>query len=223
MPISSLPSQLQAILFDSDGVLADTERVFFEATRAAFGRAGVTLEDARWARWYLAEGRRSREVARLLGIAPSVVEELIEFRDGCFWSRVDAGGLVFPGVRETLAGLAGRFRLAVVTGASRDHFDRVHASTGLAGFFETIIAREDYEQPKPHADAYLAALERLGLEPGRCLAVEDSPRGAAAAVAAGIRCCVVPTALTDAALCPGGCLTLSRVADLAALTKFNIP
>jgi HAD superfamily hydrolase (TIGR01509 family) len=196
---------IRAILFDSDGVLVDTERMFFEATREAFEWAGVPLAASQWARWYLADGKRSREVADLVGIAPPLVEPALARRDRLFWARVEQGVPVLPGVAEALAHLAADFRLAVVTGASRRHYQRVHSATELARFFELVVAQDDYESPKPNPQAYLTALERLGLNAAQCVAVEDSPRGANAAVAAGIRCFVVPTRWTALPPCPAGC------------------
>jgi len=208
---------IQAILFDSDGVLVDTERLFFDATRAAFQSAGGTLSCKQWATWYLGEGKRSREIAELLDIPPSRVEDTIARRDELFWNRIDQGVPLCPGVTETLNHLAQRFRLAVVTGASRRHYDRVHASSGLRDFFEVMVTSDECEHIKPHPQAYLTAVQRLALKPNECLAVEDSPRGAIAALAAGIRCFVIPTRLTDIALCPAECTILDNVTCLAKL------
>ncbi len=206
----------RAILFDSDGLLVDTERLFFEATAAAFAAAGVTIPHESWARWFLAEGRRSREIARLLGMAPGAIDSALEDRDRRFWSAVGGGVEPFPGVRESLERLKRRFRIAVVTGAERAHFDRVHAASGLARLFEFVVSADDVPRPKPDPSCYLLALERLELPPGDCLAVEDSPRGARAAVDAGLSCCVVPTAMTDLSLCPDSCMI---VPDLIGLEQ----
>ena len=212
---------MKAVLFDNDGVLADTEEMFFEATRAAFEAAGTELARSLWARHYLGEGQHSRDIARRLGIAPSSVEEIIARRDRLFWEKVDRGVPILPGVPQTLDRLVGHFRLAIVTGAPRYHADRVHTSTGLLTFFETMITQDDYAAPKPSPDAYHTALERLRLRPEDCVAVEDSPRGAAAALAAGVRCYVVPTALTDRSLCPAGCGFLHSLADLPAALQVS--
>jgi HAD superfamily hydrolase (TIGR01509 family) len=208
---------IQAILFDSDGVLVDTERLLYEATSAVFASAGAVISREEWSRWYLGEGKRSREVAELVGIPPSRIDTAIKERDGLFRARIDEGVSVLPGVPETIERLSRRFRLAVVTGASRGHFERVHSSTGLRRYFETIVTCDDYDQVKPHPGAYIKAMERLALDPNECLAVEDSPRGAAAAAAAGIRCVVVPTDLTDLSLCPPGCAIIGDIRRLLTM------
>lgn len=206
---------IRALLFDSDGVLVDTERLFFDATAASFRAAGVEVSPPQWARWYLGEGKRSPEIAQLVGMAPSLVEGALAMRDRWFWARIAEGAPVCPGVVETLKCLARQFRLAVVTGGSRAHFDRAHAYTGLRDFFEVIVTGDECDHVKPHPQAYLMALERLALGPDECLAIEDSPRGARAAVAAGIRCVVIPTSLTDTSLCPDTCALLEGMASLA--------
>ena len=205
---------MQVILFDSDGVLVDTEQIFFEATRSAFKSAGVDLSASHWARLYLGEGKRSHEIAHLYGIPPAQIQTVIANRNALFWQRIDAGVPVLPGVRAALQQLARRFRLAVVTGASRSHFDRVHSSTRLTGLFKAIITSDDYEHAKPHPQSYLTAMDRLTATPEECLAVEDSPRGARAALAAGLSCVIIPTLLTDMTLCPDNCMILPDMMSL---------
>ena len=206
---------LKAILFDSDGVLVDTERLFFEATRDAFQAEGVDLSPEQWARWFLSEGKRSTEIALLLGMPSARIEKVIENRFERFWNRVDQGVAVNPGILETLNQLAPSFRLAIVTGATKSHFDRVHQTTGILHYFETVVTYDDCEHVKPHPQAYLIALQRLGLQADECVAIEDSPRGATAALAAGLRCFVLPTALTDLSLCPPGCVILDNISHLS--------
>ncbi|RJP84235.1 MAG: HAD family phosphatase [Desulfobacteraceae bacterium] len=210
---------IQTILFDSDGVLVDTERLFFEATQEVFAGFGAVIPPDQWAVWYLAESRRSREVAGLLGIPDSQVEAVIKHRDQLFWAKVEAGVSLLPGVRETLNHLSGNFRLAVVTGASRSHFEGVHAATELMDFFEVIITADDYDEPKPSPQCYQKAMHVLSVNPKECLAVEDSPRGAAAAISAGVRCAVIPTPLTNISLCPGECDILSSMTELPLFTS----
>jgi HAD superfamily hydrolase (TIGR01509 family) len=86
--------------------------------------------------------------------------------------------------------------MALVTGSGRADIDLMHRRTGLLGLFRVIVTREDYPEAKPAPDGYLEAAKRLGLAPQRCLAVEDSARGLGAAIAAGMRCVVVPSDLT---------------------------
>ena len=210
-------SMLQAILFDSDGVLVDTECLFFNATQSAFARNGYALTRDQWARWYLGVGKHTSEIAQLLKIPSPVTQKIIDDRNPDFNAMIPRDVRILPGVRDLLEQLARTYQLAVVTGASRAHFDNVHTHTGLAPFFETIVSHDDYEQSKPSPDAYLTALKRLALQPNECVAIEDSPSGAMSAVAAGIRCIVVKTNLTDITLCPGSCLLADKAGDIPGI------
>ena len=205
---------IRAILFDSDGVLVDTEKMYYEATRVAFSAAGVTLTAEIWANGYLGRAKTSRKIAERMGMAPNLIDKVLERRDGVFRADVALGVQVMPQVRETLAILAANFRLAIVTSAPRERFELIHESTGLLNFFETVITREKESDAKPDPQLYLNALQKLNLTAKECIAVEDSPRGAAAAVTAGIKCCIIPTFLTDLTLCPKGCDILHSITQL---------
>ena len=128
--------------------------------------------------------------------AEQQIAELKRERDVLYSEMLRRQTQVLPGVPETLRSLHGRMRMAVVTSSQRQHFDVIHADLGLTRYFEFVLAREDYGEAKPSPESYLLALHRLGLKAERCVAVEDSERGLAAARAAGLRCLVIPNDLT---------------------------
>jgi HAD superfamily hydrolase (TIGR01509 family) len=180
-----------AILWDNDGVLVDTEGLYFEASRRVLETIAFPLTPAAFARVSLGEGRSVFElVADRLG--PDEIEALRAQRNRLYSRMLENGVRVCDGVRECLAALHGRVRMGIVTGSRRDHFETMHRATGLRPYFEFAVTHDEYARSKPHPDAYRAALARLQLEPAQCLAVEDSARGVAAAVAAGMRCIAVP-------------------------------
>jgi HAD superfamily hydrolase (TIGR01509 family) len=187
---------IEAVLWDNDGVLVDTETLFFETTRAAFARFGLELTQEIWGRHYLGEGKTSREIAALLGADGSRIGAVLEERNQEYRQRLQQAIPLRPKARETLSLLFGRVRMAMVTGCHRDQLQLMHGSTGLLGLFDAIITGDECSNPKPHPELYLAGLKTLGAVAERCLAVEDSGRGLAAARAAGIPCIVVPTELT---------------------------
>ena len=193
---------IKAVLWDNDGVLVDSEAIFFEVTRRFFAEAGVALPAELWARGYLGDARRSRDIGVELGIPEHAIDPLIERRNARFREELREVSPVRPGIVETLQALHGRVRQAIVTGASREHVDLTHRTSGLLRFFEVIITTDDYELVKPHPDSYLAALRRMKIAAEDAIAVEDSPRGARAALAAGVRCVVIPTSLSRLAEFP---------------------
>ncbi|MBM3163413.1 MAG: HAD family phosphatase [Chlorobi bacterium] len=188
---------IEAILWDNDGLLVDSEALFFDLTRAAFADAGFRLDSRYWGIEYLGNAKHSSEIALELGMAPDLAERVLDGRNAEFMRCLERPVPLLPDVQETITALAGNVRLALVTGSPRDKVERMHRDNGLLGYFEVIITEDDISRPKPHPEPYLKVLERLGLKASECLAVEDSRRGLASAHAAGIACIVVPNPLTS--------------------------
>ena len=188
---------VQAVLWDNDGILVDSEFVFYEVTRAAFAELGLELTKDIWGLQYLGEGKSSREIAGEMGGDPAEFNRILDDRNARYREVLrNSPPAVRAQVPETLAQLSGRVKLGIVTGSHRDQFQHMHQSSGLIDLFDVIITGDDWKDPKPDPGLYLAALEVLDLPAGECIAVEDTKRGLRAAVNAGIACVVIPTELT---------------------------
>jgi HAD superfamily hydrolase (TIGR01509 family) len=187
---------IKAICWDHDGLLVDTEGLFFEATCNAFAQAGALLSAETWSAEYLGKGLGTESIALSLGLTQSQATQAILQRNQDYCSRLESSPPLRSSATEVLAALKGRLPMALVTGSSREQITTVHRRTKLLDCFDCIITREDYEKPKPAPDSYLMAATRLGLQPQSCLAVEDSRRGLLAAVSAGMKCIVVPNSHT---------------------------
>ena len=174
----------RAILWDNDGVLVDTEKVFFEANRRALATLGV---EATWADFEELSLRRGTSLLSLSGLYGDDLRALYARRDALYSELLRTEEIAIAGMGELLGRLAPRFRMGIVTSSHREHFEIIHARSGLLRHFAFHVVREDYRLTKPHPDSYLAGIHRTGLPPDRCLAVEDSPRGVAAAQAAGLQ------------------------------------
>lgn len=174
----------RAILWDNDGVLVDTEKVFFEANRRELAVLGV---EASWADFEEINLRRGQSLLSLSGLDGDDLRALFARRDALYRELLSTEEIAIAGMGELLGRLAPRFRMGIVTSSHREHFEIIHARSGLLRHFAFHVVREDYPLSKPHADAYLAGIDQAGLPPDRCLAVEDSPRGVAAAQAAGLQ------------------------------------
>ena len=185
---------IRAILWDNDGVLVDTEGLYFQAGHEVLATQGVELTHRDFAEQSLQKG------LSVFDFLPDQNAELIEQlrlkRNARYSALLAEGVQVVDGVVETLETFQGRVQMGIVTGSRRDHFDIVHAKTDLLPFFDFVLAREDYEEAKPHPDAYLTAMRLHGLQPDDCVVVEDSERGCVAAAAAGLRVLAVPNALS---------------------------
>ncbi|NTU57565.1 MAG: HAD family phosphatase [Chlorobiaceae bacterium] len=187
---------IKAVLWDNDGLLVDSEALFFDLTRRFFADAGLELTEEYWGVDYLGNAKHSFEIALELGLAPELARPLIERRNQAFIERIRRPVALMPKVLETIEALSGQVRLGIVTGSPRDKLELMHGDNGLLDRFEVIVTDDEVKNPKPHPEPYLQALGSLGIEPEECLAVEDSRRGLDSAHAAGIACIVVPNALT---------------------------
>jgi HAD superfamily hydrolase (TIGR01509 family) len=208
----------EAVLFDNDGVLVDTETLFFEVTRQALAGMGLELPSETWAARYLGEGQPSKEIALALGGDPERLAEVLDERNRRYRRVLEQPPLIRPKVRETLATLHGRVNLAIVTGCDRDQLNLVHATSNLLNLFDVIITSDDCAWTKPRPEPFLAAIKDLGVRAENCIAVEDSPRGLAAATAVGIPCVVVPSELTRMLDFPG---SLAIEDEVSAVLKYT--
>ena len=186
---------IRAILWDNDGVLVDTEGLYFQAGYEVLATQGVELTHRDFAEQSLQKGLSVFDF--LPDQNAELIEELRLKRNARYSALLAEGVQVVDGVIETLETFYGRVQMGIVTGSRRDHFDIVHAKTDLLPFFDFVLAREDYREAKPHPDAYLKAMRLHGLQPDDCVVVEDSERGCVAAAAAGLRVLAVPNALIE--------------------------
>jgi HAD superfamily hydrolase (TIGR01509 family) len=187
---------VRALLWDHDGVLVDTERLYFQATRELLASVGAVLDEATYRRLFLVAGTGAWHLAHERGCSEAEIAQLKRRRGERYTELLLTEQVLIPGVLALLAELRARFRMAIVTSSHREHFDAIHRHTGLPALFEFVLAREDYGSSKPDPEPYLTAVSKIGLPASECLAIEDSERGLRAAKAAGLDCWVIPSELT---------------------------
>lgn len=185
-----------AILWDNDGILVDTEELYLEATREILATVGVALGREQFLELFLVEGRGAWHLAAERGHAPEAIAALKERRDARYAELLALRPLLIDGAVAAVRALGERYPMAIVTSCRRAHFEIIHRDTGLLGAFRTVVVSDDVTRSKPDPEPYLVAAERLGADARRCLALEDSRRGLLAAKAAGATCWVIPRGLT---------------------------
>ncbi|MGQ7793422.1 HAD-IA family hydrolase [Faunimonas sp. B44] len=202
---------LEALIFDVDGTLAETEECHRRAFNDAFAELGLDWhwDRALYRRLLLVTGGKERLRHFIDEWSPpeaeSAAERLLELhaaKTRRYTELVDAGALELrPGVRDLLEAAAGAgLRLAIATTTTPANIEALLRSTlGPAGpgLFHAIAAGDDAELKKPAPDVYLIALQRLGLGAEQCLAFEDSEQGLQAAIGAGIATIVTPGVYTS--------------------------
>jgi len=210
---------LRAILWDNDGVLVDTEQLFYEANRELFQPLGLELSAQHFFDWYLADNCGAWHL-----LAPRLSEEQAEalrmVRNERYAARLASEHIpAIDGVADTLAALSPRLRMGVVTSSNRDHFEIIHQRLDLLRHFEFVLTHESYTHSKPSPEPYLLGLERMGVGADEALVIEDSPRGLQAATAAGMRCIILRNALTRQHDFPGAWRVVDTMAEVRAAVE----
>jgi beta-phosphoglucomutase len=214
---------LQAIVFDFDGVIADSEPLHLRAFQRTLGELGLELSAADYFSKYL--GFDDVGVFEALGqhhgtpFSAGQVRDLVARKGIHLHELTSAGDALFPGARDFIRAAAARVPMAIASGALRHEIDEVLAAAGLAALFPVIVASGDTPQSKPSPAPYDLAFRKLqqttgrALERRRCVAIEDSRWGLESARGAGLRCIGVTNSYPAGEL-PGAELIAAGLADL---------
>jgi HAD superfamily hydrolase (TIGR01509 family) len=193
---------VRAVIFDMDGVLADSEPLICAAACAMFRERGVAVSPDDFLPFVGAgENRYIGGVAEKHGVALDLAEA--KARTYALYLEMVPGRLhVFPGAVELVAACRARgWPCAVASSADRIKVEANLAKIGLPrAWWPAVVTAEDVERRKPDPALFLTAAARLGAAPARCTVVEDAVNGIAAAKAAGMRCVAVATTFPAAAL-----------------------
>lgn len=188
--------QVDALIFDFDGLILDTETPDFEILGGLYGEYGATLALEQWMTGLGTHGAYD-PYAELLAVAGTTLDrdELALLHRRRYREKVEQQPLQ-PGIRELLAtGRAAGMRLAVASSSDYAWVSGWLRHHQLDRAFDCIRTRNDVAHVKPAPDLFLAAAECLDVSPARCVVFEDSPNGMRAAAAAGMRCVAVPIPL----------------------------
>lgn len=189
---------MKAILFDFDGTIVDTESACYRAWAEVYSAHGVELPLSRWAAAVGTAAGAFDAMGYLEGVLQrSLDRERIETARRRREQELIACEPVRPGVRSLLLEAKQRgLKLAIASNSSRTWVEPLLRAHGLFEPFDTLCTKDDVARVKPAPDLYLLALDRLGVKPTEAVAIEDSPSGATAALAAGVWCVVVPNEIT---------------------------
>ena len=183
------------VIFDLDGVLIDSEGLYYRAYSEVLRPYGVTVSREEYEDHWIAQGNGPEYIVAKhnLPIAP---DEMRRLRSPLYLRLLETEVKLMPYVEEVLTRLFPHCALTVATNSNREHLDAILRKFGLERFFPSTIAREDYQKAKPQPDAFLAAAHQLGLLPAQCVVIEDTYKGVLAATSAGMACIAVPNDYT---------------------------
>ena len=216
---------IEAVVFDLDGVIADTEQVWDDVReRLVRERGGRWHERAQADMMGMSSPEWSAYMHDELGLAETPAEindEVVRL----MLARYRDGVPLLDGAVGAVERLADAFPLAVASSSNRPLIEAVLDAAGIAGRFAATVSSEEVARGKPAPDVYLEAARRLGVAPERCAAVEDSANGLRSAHAAGMRVLALPNAhyppapdalaLADVVLASLDQLTPAAVSNLA--------
>jgi beta-phosphoglucomutase-like phosphatase (HAD superfamily) len=220
---------LRAIVFDFDGVIANSEPLHFRAFRDVLAEAGVTFSEREYYARYLgfddAGVFRTLMADRGLTCSPSRVADLVTSKAIRLEQLEGDMSILFPGADLAIRRAAAAVPLAIASGALGAEIRRTLSREGLTGYFAAIVAAEDTPVSKPAPDPYLRALALLSdgtgapMAAAECVAVEDSPWGLQSARAAGFHTVAVAQTYDAAALDADIVISSVGLLDLQALDQ----
>lgn len=225
---------LKALIFDCDGVIADSEHLHFSLFQKVLAEVGIALTQAEYVEKYLAMDDRGcfEAVFKANGKALSEEERarLIAQKTALYKKTAAQNLVILPGVVEFVMAVSQKYPLAMASGALKEEVLLMIEAAGIRHYFDVVVAAEDVKNGKPAPDAYLKALEELNkkhpgknIQPIECLVVEDSLHGLISAHAAGMKVVGVTTSYPAEALSAADrvapVLTALRLKDLEGLFK----
>jgi HAD superfamily hydrolase (TIGR01509 family) len=184
---------IEAVVFDMDGVLIDSEPVW-ERVRRRFvaDHGGRWADDTQDRLMGMSTAEWSAYLATDLGITGLTPQQVADQVITAMADEYSRHLPLLPGAIGAVRALAGRWPLAVASSSPRSLIETVLATADLGSAFAAIVSSEEVPRGKPAPDVYLAAAERLSAAPTACVGVEDSSNGLRAAVAAGLTVIAIP-------------------------------
>jgi HAD superfamily hydrolase (TIGR01509 family) len=186
---------ISAVIFDLDGLLADTEQLHCKAYQLAFAEHGLELDESEYAEHWVRSGKGIVDWVQSHGI--DLDPQALRLRKSAHYlTLLDSSLRPMDGALELLFSLQGKLRVALASSSYPDAIDGVLAGLKIAQYFEAIVSGMDVAKVKPAPDIFLKTASDLRVEPSECLVLEDAEKGVVAAYLAGMRCIAVPNSYT---------------------------
>jgi len=214
---------LDAVIFDFDGIIVDTEPLHYKAFQELLVPLGLGYSWGQYLDTYMGFDDRDafREAFRAAGRALSDAElkSLMKAKAEAFLQIVSGGVAPYAGVVELIRSISGTLPLALCSGAVRGDIDPILAQLGLTGVFDTLVTADEVAASKPDPESYRLAVRRLQelfpgrVQPERSIAIEDTPAGIQSATGAGLRVLAVTNSYPEERL-TGACRVVTSLAGV---------
>ena len=182
---------IKAVIFDLDGLLADTEKLHLSSYKTVFSKLGFELSDQEYADHWIRDGQGTDAFVakKNLSFDPDFVrkEKAILYK-----KLVSSSAETMPGARELLCSLKGKKKMALATSSHPKDAHEVLKALDIEDFFSCVAAKFSVQRIKPFPDIFLYAANEMNIPPENCLVMEDAEKGILAADAAGMKSIAVP-------------------------------
>ena len=214
-------SMLQAVIFDMDGVIADTEPLHTRAYLSVLKTFGIHVSDDQYRETITEQGKTIAAWFVELGGDPEDIDELYKRKDEIYFPLLKSQGSPRRGLLDLLSDLREASVLcALATSARRVNAQFILDLFDIRDFFGVVLALEDVTHVKPHPEVFLLALKHLSVLPHTTIILEDAPKGIRAALDAGIPVVAVPTPWTRHCAFDGAALVVDSLEELS-VTRLN--
>ena len=207
-------SRFEAVIWDMDGVIADTAPYHLKAWQETFQKRGVNFTEGDFKRNF---GQRNDTIIKkTLGesISPGEIDAIARGKEENYRQRVAQNIKPLPGAIELIRSLAeGGVKMAIASSAPMENIQLILGGLGIDNYFNAVVWGREVTEGKPSPQGFLLAAEKLGVKPRNCLVVEDAVAGVAAAKRAGMKCLAVTNTHPEMSL---------KEADLIADTLVGI-
>ncbi len=215
-------SRLKAVIWDMDGVIADTAAYHYKAWQETFRKRGIEFTEEAFRRQF---GQRNDTIIRrVMGktISPEQVEAIAAEKEADYRRRVARNVRPLPGAIELMKSLRAQgIKMAIASSAPMENIQLIIRSLGIDSYFQAIVCGQEVTEGKPSPQAFLLATRKLGVRPQDCIVLEDAVAGVSAAKKAGMKCLAItnthPRISLKAADLIVDTLQAVNVSDLAAL------
>jgi beta-phosphoglucomutase len=191
---------IEAVIFDFDGVIVDSEPLHHAAFNVVFEQLGLSISYEQYVNEYIGFDDRDaiRYACRVADrpLDDELMQRMIADKARAFEAAVANGAKAIPGAVSLIRSAAARWPIAIASGALRADIDLILpalADDDLASLFGVQVTADDVAHSKPDPTTYLMAAQALGVDPATCVAIEDTPTGLTSAKAAGMRTIAVAT------------------------------
>lgn len=215
----TLPEKLEAIIFDMDGVVINSEHLHERSSRLVFGAHGIEIDESIFTDF---KGSTDRTILEYLVKAHALdleVDELLQQKRSTYASLVDELEMI-EGVMDFLQQVSAVYRLALTTSASHQNKELAFQKFDLYHFFENVVTSNDITNPKPDPEPYRLTTSQLALAPENCMVIEDSYNGVLSAAGAGCYVVGITTSFDAPSLKKAGAsMVIDGYPELAAVLK----